>query len=447
MNSKFKKIISIMIITILITVGLSIPANAASYDPGFETTSKAITLLNLDTGITVYEKNSNEKVYPASVTKIMTYIVTIENVVDVDNTMVTVSKELIDSLEGTQSSLADLKEGETLSVYTLLNCLMVPSGNDAATVLAHYVGNGDIQVFVDMMNQKAQELGCTNTHFVNPTGLHDENHYTTSNDVCKFTQYAMQMPMFMNIVSQTSYTVPQTNLRNERQLVSTNYMMIPYYEEYYYKYTSGIKTGWHDQAGYCIVTSATADGYSYICAAMGAPSQDENGEEIETNAAMLDSRELYRWALTTFEIKNILDSNSPIDEIPINYAWGQDTVLLSPEKSVSYLLPKDVNPSSISVTMIDRPDSVDAPIKKGDIVGRAKLSYANQDLMEINVVADGDVSRSDLMYYLHVLKNIFSSFWFILMFVVFIILVIVYILLMRAYNKKSNKRVRKYRNF
>ena len=112
---------------------------------------------------------------------------------------------------GTGSSLAGVLEGEELTAMQLLNCMMIPSGNDAALVLADYIGGGDSQKFVDMMNEKAKELGCTNTHFMNPHGLHDEQHYTTAQDLYLITKYAMTLPYFMEICSKTYYTIPPTN--------------------------------------------------------------------------------------------------------------------------------------------------------------------------------------------------------------------------------------------
>lgn len=443
-----KKIISMFLTLIIYLSFLPVKTGAITFNVDFETTSKAICLANLDTDTIVFEKNQNEKLYPASITKIMTYIITIENVVSPDTTMVTVSDELIDSLLGTDSSLSNIQRGEILSVTELLNCLMVPSGNDAAMVLADYVGNGNIQAFVDLMNNKAAELGCQNTHFANPSGLHDPEHYTTASDLYKITKYAMTTPRFMEITSQTEHTIPATNKQEERTLTTTNKMMIPSYTQYYYPYAKGIKTGWHDDAGYCIVSSATADGYTFVCIAMGAPSEDENHQELE-NGAMIDSKNLYRWALTTFELKPIVDPQQPVDEVNLKFAWGKDSLLLVPEKNVNYLLPKDVKASSVSITTTEKPDSINAPIKKGDIIGKAVLSYANQELDTIDLVSAEDVERSELLFYFEGFKNIISSVWFILIAVSFVILLIVYLILTTVYNRKNRykRKVKRYRNF
>ena len=163
--------------------------------------------------------------------------------------------------------------------WTLLHGLMIRSGNDASLVLADYVCNGDINQFVEMMNQKAQELGCQDTHFTNPHGLHDENHYTTARDLYLITKYAMTLPNFMEISSKVSYVLPATNKQETRRITTTNHLINQNAEgNYYYMYAKGIKTGAHDQAGYCLVSTAIRNGYSYMCVALGAPSVDEKRE-------------------------------------------------------------------------------------------------------------------------------------------------------------------------
>ena len=155
----------------------------------------------------------------------MTYIVVYENVEDPDNTTVTISEKIRDELLGTGSSLSGIQVGDILTVKQLLYCMMIPSGNDAALALADFVGGGDVQKFVDMMNEKAAELGCTNTHFMNPHGLHDDEHYTTARDLAIITQYAMMLPDFMDITNTTNiYYKPYggPDAEEKRLLVTTN---------------------------------------------------------------------------------------------------------------------------------------------------------------------------------------------------------------------------------
>ncbi len=438
-----------MLLTLLLIMGsMGSAVNAAVFNIDFETTSKGIQLVNLDTGTVVYQKNATEKLEPASTTKIMTYIVAVENIPDLEGTQITVTEEVVTDLLGTGSSLAGVKEGEILTALQLLNCMMVPSGNDAALALAYYLGNGDPQKFVDMMNEKAEELGCTNTHFMNPHGLHDENHYTTAEDLCKITEYALTLPYFSEITSQTYYEIPATNVSPEPRYVYTTNMLISQNAggEYYYRYCKGIKTGSHDQAGYCLVSTAVKNGYSYLCVTLGAPSVDSNGNKVVTNGAFVDTKALYEWAFDSLEIKTVLDKNKSVCDIPLELAWNQDTLLLVPEKNYSTILPEDVSETSVIITP-HLPESVEAPVKKGQVIGTATLSYANQVLTEINLVAAESVERSELLNSAKTAKEIFSSTWFIVIAVIIVALVLIYIILTMIYNrkKKNLRKVKKYR--
>lgn len=445
-----KKIISIFISALALSIifcGVSV--NAASYDPGFSTNSDSICLGNLDTDTFIYEKAADAKVEPASTTKIMTYILAVENCDDLDGTMVTVSQQISDSLKDTESSLANLMVGETLSMYELLNCMMVPSGNDAAVVIADHIGQGSVDDFVQMMNDKAVELGCENTHFSNPDGLHGPDHYTTAHDLYTISKYAMSTNRFMEICSQTTHTIPETNMQSKRTLITTNRMMENFDTEYYYPYTKGIKTGWHDQAGRCIVTSATSSGYTYLCVALGAHHGDIASGDKDANGAMLDSANLYRWAFKNFSVGTIATSEEPVTEIGLSMCWGKDSVLLSPQNDVRLLIPSQVSPNSIIFSDINVPDRLNAPVNKGDLIGTASLKYGDIKLSEVNLVSNETVKRSSLLFFLEVLKSIFTSIWFWLAVIILGVLVLIYALAMRSFNRKSrhSKKVKNYRNF
>lgn len=447
-----KKILSVFFaLASVFILTAPLPAKAAAFNANVNTTCAAIEMINLDTDTVVYQKNPDQKREPASTTKIMTFIIVSEQIKDLQGTQITIKKKVLDQLLGTGSSMSGIKAGDVLTAYQLLNCMMVPSGNDAALVLADNIGNGDVSKFIGLMNQKAKELGCKHTHFTNPHGLHDDNHYTTASDLAKMTRYAMTLPYFMQITSQTRYSykpVGGPDAGKKMPTLSTTNLLIDKNApgNYFYTYAKGIKTGHTDESGYCLVSTATADGYSYLCVAMGAPSVDANGKEIKTRAEMVDSANLYRWALTSLELKKIIGRDESIGEIKLNYAWKKDALLLTAEKSYSAILPKNVSAGSVLITK-DLPDNVDAPVKKGQVIGTATLSYANQKLATINVVAAESIERSELLHTTDIIKSIFTSLWFILILSLIILLVVIYIILAFIYNrkKKNLRKVKKYR--
>lgn len=415
------------------------------FKPNVALNSKAAELVNLDTDTVVFQQNANQKMYPASTTKIMTFIIVMENVKNIDSEMITYTDTEKKQIDGTGSSTAGLKVGETYSVHDLLYAMMVPSGNDAALLLATHLGGGDVKKFVALMNNKAKALGCNGTHFANPDGLQNENHYTTAHDLVLMAKYALTLNYFLEITNTTVYNLkPRNNLGVTHQLTTTNAMIDRGAEggAYYNPYVKGIKTGHTDEAGRCLVTTAVYDGRTYLCVLLGAPTKSN------TFGEMLDTTHLYRWVYTNFNLVQIASAKKPIWEVPLKYAWNRDSIILCPEKDVTAVLPEGVSANSVEVTP-NVPASVDAPVQKGQVVGTATLTYAKQKLATVRLVANDTVDRSELVHSANTAKEILTSPWFIALFTVIVILVAVYIALALFYNRhKSNMRkVKKYKRF
>ena len=225
----------------------------------------------------IYEKDIYEQNYPASVTKILTAILTLENC-ELDD-VVTVSQSAISHIP-TGYVIAPLYIGEQITIKDLLYALMLKSANDAAYVLAEHVG-GSVDGFSEMMNKKAEELGCKNTHFVNPNGIHNQNHYTTAYDMYLISDYAMKNETFKEIVSTYEYTLSPTNKHplKDRIMKNTNNFVNPK-NAYYNKIVNGIKTGTTKQAGNCLITDSSDNGLEFITVVLGA--QTANSKFSET---------------------------------------------------------------------------------------------------------------------------------------------------------------------
>lgn len=433
-----KILISFLILFYFSSLNLTFMAYANNYNVGFEPSCYALLLYNLDSDSVIYSRNQAEKVFPASITKIMTFIIVVENVQDIENTKVEVKKEIVDKLLGTGSSMSNIKAGESYSINQLLHCMMIKSGNDAALTLADYVGHGDIQNFVNLMNKKAEQLNCSNTHFMNPHGLYDENHYTTAEDLLKITKHAMTLPNFVEITSKVTSDILGPG---KYPLVTTNSMIDPVRGgKYYYKYAKGIKTGYETLAGRCLVSTAINNGYTYICIALGGFSEKEN-------LAMLDSKNLYQWAFNNLSLKPIIDKNKPIGEVKLKFAWKKDSLQLLPAGDYSVMLPKSVMASSIDIKL-NVPDEVNATVKVGQKIGTADLFYANNKVATIDVVSGENVNRNYFVFILYLIKVIFGSIWFKIAFFIFLVLVIFYIFSFFRYNKiKRKRKMRKSKRF
>lgn len=423
--------------------------------------SASIYMVSLDTDTVVYTYNPDERRPMASMTKIMTYIVTAETVSDLQNTRTTVPESVAEELEGTGSSLAEIQTGESFTIYELLNLMMVPSGNDAALTLAKYVdslnitsddpqydedGDGKMSC-VELMNKKAAELGCTNTHFVNPHGLYDENHYTTAREMATITEYALTMPYFTDVTSQTYYTQPPTNMTSEERTVTTTNRMLLSYDDEYYTYATGVKTGSLNESGYCISATATYDGYSYLVVCMGSPYIDSEGNHIDYHGEMYDAATLFRWAFLNIENKTLVTDGELLGEVNLKYAWGKDRLQVLAQGNLTATLPSSLESGAIT-TKLDLPESVKAPIKKGDYVGTATFYYNGTELSTVALVAAESVERSEIVQVLQQGQEVLTSTWFIVTATVLLVLAAAYAILAILMNRKNKKvrRVKKYRD-
>ncbi|MBQ6569119.1 MAG: D-alanyl-D-alanine carboxypeptidase [Clostridia bacterium] len=430
-----KIFISFLSLLLIFSVCAAPIAGSAAYPlPDIEVSSKYIYMVNVDTDTVVFDVDSHVKAYPASTTKIMTCLVAMKHCPDLANTMVTVNPKALSDLWGTDSSVAGLKSGEVMSMLDMLYCLMLPSGNDAALAIAYFLSpDGTIASFVEMMNDEAQALGCNDTHFANPHGLHDDDHYTTAYDLYLIAREAMNFPVFKEIVKTQSYTIYPTNLSKQRSIANPNYMLNRFRESYYAP-TTGIKTGSTSKAGYCLVSSASKNGFTYILVTLNAPM-----EKYGLNLCFADAKKIFMWSFNNLTLTQVVTEGEIIAEVPVELAWNIDHVSLAPVSDYKALLPKTVSPSSVLVE-IEKEAKVTAPVKQGDILGKATLIYANSVIGEVELAATEDIERSQFLYILSVASKIVTSPIFIICMVSVVALVAAYIALVRVKNKKNYNR-------
>lgn len=435
-----KKTLSFFISTILILLTFfCVPfgANAAVYEPDREIYADAYMLINLDDDSypVIAQKNQDKLKYPASLTKIVTAIITINNVSDISATT-TVSRNAVESLYGTGAQVAGLKIDSQVTVEELLYLTMVHSACDACEVLAEYVA-GSVSAFVDMMNEWVTEIGCKNTHFVNADGLHDENHYTTAEDMAKITLEALKNDLFVKISTTKSYTYDNVTF------VHTNFMLDKPHVTYYYEYAQGIKTGSTSQAGYCVITKASKNGYNYLAVVMDSPVKNING--IDTKCSFIDAKNLFEWAFDSLKYSTVVRKNEIAHEVPVNNGKDADTVQLVVSEDVTALVPVTLDPSSVIIKPIDPPESLDAPVIKDDVICKADVIYADKTIVTVDLVAAKTVELSTFLKILNALKKFFSNKIVISVLVLLLIGVIVYISVFINRLQKDKKRIAKKR--
>ncbi len=436
-----KKPIIFIIILIMTFFGLfPVSVSAEYYNMNLEDMrSEAYLLVNVDTGAVVFSQNADKQLKCASLVKTATALVVVENCDDLD-AMVTVTETAIDPLKGLYSSSADLQAGELISVRNLLFCMMLENANDAANVLAEYIG-GSVENFVKMMNDRAKELGCTATNFTNAHGLDEEGEYTTANDMYLITKKALEYSVLADMAAVVDYTVPATNMSEEREL-NNWFDMVENGTRYYYQYAKGFKCGMTDGAKRCASVVAYKDAYSYIGIVLGCPSECIDNCGYPDNTALYEARRMLRWAFSNLRMTTVAEPTDVITSVPVALSADTDHIRLVPEKRIQALLLGTVDESSLEyIYEID--ENVTAPVEKGQVLGSVKIKYADSVIADVKLVAGDSVKRSGIMFIGHIAKKIFLSPVFIIIAVVVIIGVLVYMAVIYNNYKKKQKETRK----
>ena len=393
--------------------------------------AKAALLVDMDTDYIMYEQNAYEKVYPASITKVMTAALVLDAVQEGTLSMdelITAGDTAWQGLDSTSSN-QNIQVGEQMSVKDLLYCLMVASANEAANILAVAVA-GSIENFVGMMNAKAAALGCTGTNFVNPDGMPDDNHYTTAYDLYLIAKYAMQNETFRTIVSTKEYYVEPTNMtEKQRHFFNTNGLLSTMkYSNYYYEYCIGIKTGSTDAAGYCLLSAAEKDGQRLICVMMGCENPKDEAGNVQ-RLQFSESSRLLDWGFNNFSYQTILDTTTPVAEVPVTLSTECDYVSVIVDGTLEAQLPNDITSEDFQWST-DLPESVEAPIHAGDKLGTLTVTLNGETYGTVDLVAVSNVDRSQFLAIKQQISNVLHSWQFVL--IVTLIVVLILALLIRA---------------
>ena len=427
-----KKIFALILVFIF---AFSFPASAYQINE-YELHCDAAMVISLDTGDVLYAKNHTERLYPASITKLMTAIVMVENIDDLDNTYMTYTKTANNLILGTGSVVYNLNIGEKMKAREALASLLITSHGDTAYMIAEHVG-GTIENFVDMMNKKAEEMGLSNTHFVNPVGLHDDEHFTTAEDIYVFAKYAFEIDVIKEMASKATYKMEATNVHGERTIANSNLLINPNSNVYYEPAICG-KTGFTDEAGRCLVSVASNGVYNYMAIVLNAKTQ--NGKRYD----FIDSENIFRWAFNTFEYKTVLEPSTPVDEVKVNLSSDADHVSVVLEGGLKSLLPKDADLSTVQIKTNLFAEEINAPVQKGAVLGTADIYYAEEKIGTINLIAANGVESDKFKVFVEdaktVSKNFFTSTIMKVFYALVIIVVVGFIALTVWLNLTKKKR-------
>ena len=400
-------------------------------------TGEAALLMDMKTGRVLYSKNPRERLYPASTTKIMTGILALEqgNMADV----VTAGVAPLATITNEDSHMGILI-GEQLTMEQLVNGMLVHSANDAANVIAYHIAGG-MDEFVERMNKKAQELGAVNTHFKNACGIHDDDHYTTAEDLSIIARYAMQNEKFREIVKTTVYRIPPTNKYTTERVLSNTNLLISKVRSTYHLYApaTGIKTGFTSMAGSCLVASAEYNGTELLSVVMKC--NNENNQDKARS--YIDTKAMFEFGFNSYQYDVLNKAGDVIREADVYEAKGNKKAVLTITEDLSALLPVTEETQRQIETEIELPARISAPIQQNQVIGKITYTIKGSVVGSANLVAAEAVERNNLLFIAHITINILSSPFFYIPVVLLIILLL--IRRKRKQREERRNRLRKMR--
>lgn len=396
----------------------------------------------------IYDKNSTLRCNPGELVKLVTAILTLENCKDLSE-VVTASGTAIREVERLRVTTAGILVGEMITVKELLYCLLLYNANDASAVLAEYIG-GTVDGFVLMMNEFAKKLQLSDTLFSNPGGYNVGTQYSNAKDIAKIFSYCMENQTFSDIIGTFLYEMPATNkYKSPRYLKNTNYLINSGVNDYYFKYVKAGKSG-YTEAGNCnCVSMASKDGYNYICVVLDAPMNDFDNDLVKENMSFVSSKLLYKWVFDNIKLRVVANTSTYVGEVTVRLSKEFDYVSLVPIENVSALVPAGVNAESVYIEPIAEltKATVDAPVKKGDLLGKAAIKYAGETVAEVDLVAAFDVSVSHTKLMLDkILKIISSPVFIIILLVVILACTVLFLISYRNKQLLRKKRLNRIKN-
>jgi D-alanyl-D-alanine carboxypeptidase (penicillin-binding protein 5/6) len=422
-----------LILILLLSVSL-LPVSALALSEPSISASAAI-VMDANSGDVYFEKNADASIQPASTTKLVTALLVAEAAergeISLSDT-VTADESCLANLDEDSSDCSPrLESGEIMTVEELLYCVMLASANEASSLLASYV-SGSESAFVDAMNARVQELGCTGTHFANANGLEDSNHYSTARDFALIAQEAMRHSLVKDIAGTLHHTVPETNVAPARELTNTNSLLNPE-SEFYYDPAYGIKTGYYENAGYCLVSAAAQNDIDVICVVMGGQSMNDQ---------FYDTLTLYRWLFENYEYRPILSSTDTVVTVPVRMG-DEESVGARSEDTISAILPDDYDLGKIGYQYVlyheATGEKLDAPVTVGQVLGEITVVEMdeNGDILQTfgtsRLIASGTVEMSREEYLSSQLKDLFQEPVVRRIVTILIVLLAVYLLLVAFY--------------
>lgn len=405
----------LLIFGVLLSLLVAWPVSAAVPETG----AQAVLLADLETGNILYAKNPDEKIYPASTTKLMTALLAMESC-SLDEKVVGTANASwgLDA----QSTRIYIAEGEEFTLAQLMDAMLIVSANDAANTIAEHI-SGSIDAFVTRMNERAAELGATNTNFKNPSGMHHDDHYTTVRDLALIAREVQKHPEIMSIVGKSYYEIQPTNLFPETRLGrASNHLVNPASGSLYYPYATGLKTGYTEKAKFCLVATAEKEGMKLLAVLTGCEAREDGS---------LGAKALFEYGFENFEQRVLYHAGDVVATLPIRRAAVDEIPLVAAQEISILTLRGEEDPKTEIVTE----KRATAPVEAGTKLGTLTLQSDTETARSFDLVTKESYALGTMSRFWRFLGKIFSSWIFYL-----ILILVLLFLKIRSENIKRRRR-------
>ena len=407
---------------------------------------------NAESDMVLYAKNADQVRAPGAMMRYMVLAYALHRIeekgLDVHADTGTYTISLFNSyVAGTGVATANMAYGEEWTLYDLMSVSFIHNASDAVAVLAEAI-DGDVRTFIDGMNTLAMDIGCVSSHFNHLSGLDSLSQYTTARDMYRIVRYCQSFSLFEDLASPSEMTVTPVKGGSKRTIATNNHLEIAS-SSYYYEPLLYSRTGLSDNDGRTCAAVASKNGYDYLVVVMGCPEKNAEGQN---SLHYRDTKTLLEWAFKDFEYRTILSKDEIMKTLPVEQAWEVDRVNLVPAKEIATVVKKDISNNVIRPEITLYVTSLTAPVEKGKVCGKVEL-YINNDqkIGEVELVAAGDISRSELMHgwddFTGGVKKVTKTVlpWVLIGVGAVVVLVGTYVIIAVAHNKKRNKP--KYSDF
>ena len=445
-----KRIFALLLSLAVLFSCLAVTAGAM-FDPStvYDVKAQSAYIVNTDTNIIVYEKDSEKQVSAGGLTKYMTIALVLTNYADQLDSTFTMPFAISDYVHNTDN--ADMRSGETFTYREALYAMVTRNANEAAMGLAYELSGGDLAGWVSQMNTLSQRIGTTNSTWTDACGL-DSGNTTTAVDMYLILRYLMSFDAFKEISAAPTFTMPAKEKHAKSfVLLSQNVALNKTSGGRFYR--SAMQGGMCDVMAYkndsgdqSYVSWANKDGATYIFCIMQSPDTCDTFGYANRRPALYETTRLIDWVFQSFSIQPALDTDLALAEIPVKYSSDTDTLKLYPDNSMMTLLPSSGD-GTVTQKYFHLPDYVCAPIQQGDIIGTVELKLAGETIGMVNLIAGQDVSQSSLLYSLSKLREFFGSLYLRVVLCVSALCAIVYVawlFLNAQHDRRPSKKIHRY---